>query len=83
MSKEDQDSKDNDDFKSARRVEPSDLISSLPGKLSEMAIPIGLVGIGIGLICLLNENNNSLVTAGAIVFGSGLIADAIRSHSKS
>lgn len=70
-----------EEFKAARRVQPSDITVSLPEKLAAMAIPGGAIGIAIGLICLLNENRNSLILAGAFVFGCGVIADAIRSNS--
>lgn len=66
------------EFKSAHRVQPSEAIASLPNKLVQVAIPAGAIGMAVGLLCLLNSNDNSLITAGAILFGSGMIADAIR-----
>lgn len=69
-----------EEFNAARRVQPSGVVTSLPEKLAGMAIPLGAIGVVIGLICLLNGNNNNLVTAGAVVFGSGIIADAIRNN---
>lgn len=67
-----------EEFKSAKRVQPSEAIAAFPGNLKTWAVPAGAFGMVVGLICLLNKSDNSLLPASAIVFGSGIIADAIR-----
>lgn len=66
------------EFNSARRVEPSEVIGSFPALMIAWAVPGSIAVMVIGMITLLNGNNDNLTVAGAIVFGAGVIADAIR-----
>ncbi|MEP3481694.1 MAG: hypothetical protein ABJZ55_20795 [Fuerstiella sp.] len=67
-----------EEFQAARRVSPSEATAGLSQKLGELAVPGGAVGIAIGLVCLLNQSNNTMIVAAAIVFGCGVIAESIR-----
>lgn len=71
-------SDENDEFKSAKRVQPADALSSFPVNLKAWSVSVGAFGMVIGLICLLNNSDNNLIVASAIVFGAGTIADAIQ-----
>lgn len=68
------------EFEAARRVNPSEAGASIADKLADMAVPMGAVGIAIGLVCLLNQSSSTMIVAASIVFGCGVIAEAIREN---